>query len=119
ERHALVWGGGYRVTDDRFVNNLNPFVLVPEDERVSIGNIFVQDSIALGDSLTATLGTKLEYSSYTGLDYLPSGRLAWKVSETDMLWAAFRGQCARPRASTATLRFPVSSTRPPISKPRS
>ena len=87
-RHALVWGGGYRLTDDKFVNTLNPFVIDPESDTVSIGNVFLQDSIALREDLTLTVGTKFEYSSYSGLEYLPSARVAWQVSDEDLLWAA-------------------------------
>ena len=87
-RHAIVWGGGYRASNDEFTNRLNPFVVDPKGKTVSIGNVFVQDTIALRDNVALTLGTKLEYSSYSGLEYLPSARVAWQVSETDLLWAA-------------------------------
>ncbi|HEX6958638.1 MAG TPA: TonB-dependent receptor [Ferrovibrio sp.] len=88
DRHAIIWGGGYRLTEDKFINELNPFVLDPESDTVQIGNLFVQDSIALSDDLTLTLGTKLEYSGFTGFEYLPSARVAWQISDTALLWAA-------------------------------
>jgi iron complex outermembrane receptor protein len=87
-RHKIVWGGGYRMTEDKFVNRLNPFVLRPESDTVSIGNVFLQDSIAVTNDITLTLGTKFEYSGYTGFEYLPSARVAWQVTGKDMLWAA-------------------------------
>ena len=36
-RHQLVWGGGYRVQQDRFDNQLNPFVLTPIAARSGKG----------------------------------------------------------------------------------
>src|SRR5690606_30745749 len=53
-----------------------------------ISNLFFQDSIALHSDLTLTVGTKFEYSSYTGLEHLPSIRLAWSVTEDTLLWSA-------------------------------
>jgi iron complex outermembrane recepter protein len=87
-RHEIVWGGGYRLTEDEFINRLNPFVLDPQSDTVQLGNLFVQDGITLSDDLTLTLGTKFEYSGYTGFEYLPSARLAWQVSDTALLWSA-------------------------------
>ena len=87
-RHEIVWGGGYRRTEDLFINTSNPFVLDPETDTIQLGNAFVQDSIALRDDVIVTVGTKFEYSSYTGLEYLPSGRVAWAVSDTVLLWGA-------------------------------
>lgn len=86
--HEIVWGGGYRRTRDKFVNTLNPFVLIPEADTIQLGNFFIQDSIALRNDLTATIGTKVEYSSYTGLEYLPSGRLAWQFADKALVWGA-------------------------------
>jgi iron complex outermembrane receptor protein len=48
----------------------------------------VQDEIALTDRLTLTLAGKLEHNSYTGLEVLPSARLAWRATPTTLLWAA-------------------------------
>lgn len=107
DRHSLVWGGGYRLTDDTFVNTLNPFVLDPESDDVSIGNIFVQDSVSLSDAVTATLGIKLEYSSYTGLEYLPSARVAWQVADDHLLWASVSRAVRTPSRIDRDLEAPL------------
>jgi iron complex outermembrane recepter protein len=88
DRHEVVWGGGYRVFEDEFVNTLNAFTLDPEKDVVQLGNVFAQDSIALRSDLSLTLGLKLEYSSYTGLEHLPSARLAYDLSDRWLLWSA-------------------------------
>src|SRR3546814_8131545 len=59
---------------------LNPFVLDPEEDTIHLANIFAQDSIALREDITLTLGAKVEYSSYTGTEYLPSGRQIGRAS---------------------------------------
>jgi len=87
ERHTLVWGGGYRTSEDEFITP-GPAVLDPAEETVTIGNVFVQDSIALRDDLTLTLGHKLEHSSYSGAEHLPSARLSHQFSPNALLWSA-------------------------------
>ena len=90
-RQSIVWGGGYRVQKDDFptvpVNGENLF-LSPQKRTLDLANIFVQDSISLTETLKLILGTKFEYDPYTGLEPLPSARLSWKITDTNLLWAA-------------------------------
>jgi iron complex outermembrane receptor protein len=88
DRHRIVWGGGYRVHRDEFVNTLNAFVLDPDSATFQLANVFAQDSISVLDDVTFTVGTKFEHSSLSGLEYLPSARLAWHISENAMIWSA-------------------------------
>ncbi len=87
-RHRFVVGAGVRTTSDEFVNDLNPFVLVPEHKRLWIMNIFAQDEMQLSDELALTAGVKLERSSFSGLEILPNLRLAWQPNERTLLWSA-------------------------------
>jgi iron complex outermembrane receptor protein len=87
-RHEVVWGGGYRQIQDEFINTLNIFVLTPPSDTVQLGNIFAQDTVALRDDLKLTAGLKIEYSSYTDFEYLPSARLAYELLDTSLLWSA-------------------------------
>jgi iron complex outermembrane receptor protein len=105
-RHEIVWGGGYRRTKDLFINTLNPFVLDPESDTVQLGNGFVQDSIALREDVTLTIGTKIEYSSYSGLEYLPSGRVAWAISDKALLWGAVSRAVRTPSRIDRDLTWP-------------
>ena len=86
--HAVVWGGGLRRTEDTFRTLNPPNLLNPASRGVTIGNFFVQDQIALRDDLSLTLGLKLEDNSYTELDYMPSARLTWRLSDQHMVWVA-------------------------------
>lgn len=87
-RNAVVWGAGYRVTSDYFINTLNAAVLEPEKRRVELADVFVQDEVTLSPDLTLTLGLKGEHSSLSGTDYMPSVRIAWRPTDRMMWWAA-------------------------------
>jgi iron complex outermembrane receptor protein len=106
EDHQFVWGGGYRRTTDEFANRLNPFVLDPESDTLTLANVFAQDSVKLDPALTLTLGTKLEHSSLSGLEYLPSARIAWQFAEDHMLWSAVSRAVRTPSRIDRNLVFP-------------
>jgi len=63
---------------DRFVNASNPFVLIPESQTLSLTNVFGQDTIALARDLKLILGTKFEYSSFSGWAVMPNVRVGWQ-----------------------------------------
>ena len=87
-RHDLVWGMGYRRTDDDFKNTVQ-LALNPDQRTVETFNAFVQDEITLfEDKLYLTLGTKFEDNEYTGLEAQPSARLLWQANPRHSLWAA-------------------------------
>lgn len=87
-RHDLVIGGEARRWTDDFANFVNAFVLDPPSDANSLASAFVQDQVALTEDLTLTLGLKVENSSYTGVDWMPTGRLAWRVSPRHTVWGA-------------------------------
>jgi iron complex outermembrane receptor protein len=85
--HEVVWGGGYRLAMDR-VENGPAFGFLPGSLDMHWGNVFVQDEIALQDNLHLTTGLKLENNNYTGTEFLPTVRLAWKVTPDQLIWSA-------------------------------
>jgi iron complex outermembrane receptor protein len=106
DRHQLVWGGGYRVIDEKFKNTLNGFTLANPQDTIDLGNVFGQDTIALRDDLNLTLGVKVEYSSYTDFEYLPNVRLAWQVSDRTLLWSAISRAVRTPSRIDRELEAP-------------
>ncbi len=84
----IVLGGGFRHSVEEFTNTVNIFVLRPEKDTQQLANIFVQDSIALGEDVTLTLGNKFEHNSHTGLELMPNARLAWRATDNTLLWSA-------------------------------
>ena len=87
QRHRLVWGAGYRMAFDRLDNGAG-FAFLPGDLNLHWGNAFVQDEIDLTDTLRLVAGAKLEHNNYTGLELLPTLRLAWKPTGSSLAWAS-------------------------------
>jgi iron complex outermembrane receptor protein len=87
--HDLLWGAGYRIQDDDTVN-LAPQTLrfEPPGRRMQLWNLFAQDELALAGDLKLTLGLKAEHNTFTGLEWLPTARLAWQAGPNALLWAA-------------------------------
>lgn len=95
ERHAFAYGGEYRALWDR--NEAGPvYGFLPGDFDSHVASAFLQDEIRLTQSLRLTLGEKLEQNSYTGVESLPSVRLAWKVSPNHLLWGALSRAARAP-----------------------
>jgi len=87
ERHQLLVGAGYRYARDR-VTNTPSQAFLPPDRNLEWSNVFVQDEITLAPAWTATLGAKVERNVYTGNEFLPTARLAWRATPTLFAWTA-------------------------------
>jgi len=86
-RHRLVWGTGYRHGSD----DVQDGILVgfrPTQRSLNWENVFAQDEIQITNTVAVSAGVKLERNDYTGWEYLPSTRLAWKASSGQLLWGA-------------------------------
>ena len=89
DRHQLVFGGGYRHASSELVSNpVYGSFLSPEQETITLANLFIQDQFALTEDLTLTLGVKFEDNSFSGQEWLPNARLAWRRPGGGLLWAA-------------------------------
>ena len=111
--HALLWGGNYRHQRDS-VENLNPaaLALIPPNRRLNLGGMFVQDDVTLARGINLTAGIKFEHNDFTGWEYLPNLRLAWKVADEHLLWGAVSRAV---RAPSRVDRDFYSPGRPPFS----
>jgi len=85
--NRVLWGGGYRYARDS-VQNSAALAFLPADKNLDWANVFVQDEIKLSATVELTAGLKLERNDYTGWEYLPSVRLAWKPAADQLLWTA-------------------------------
>jgi iron complex outermembrane receptor protein len=106
----VVWGAGYRLAQDR-IENGKGFGFLPGDLNMHWGNVFVQDEIDLTGNLRLIAGAKLEHNNYTGLEFLPTLRLAWKPSAASVLWAS---ASRTVRAPSRIDRDFYSPTNPPV-----
>jgi iron complex outermembrane receptor protein len=94
--HSLVWGAGYRHSQDQVTNSTflaftppRPLIgFLPERVNQDWPSLFAQDEVTLRDDLRLTIGARLERNDYTGNEFLPSARLAWKVRPEHLLWTA-------------------------------
>jgi iron complex outermembrane receptor protein len=85
--HRLLWGFGLRHHRDR-VENSPLLAFLPANSTFNRSHVFVQDEIALRPDLDLILGLKLDRNPYTGAESLPNARLAWRLSDSQLLWAA-------------------------------
>ena len=113
ERNDLVWGLGYRLIEDDFVGTPT-LALAPQQKSLQTFSGFVQDEIALvKDRLHLTLGSKIEHNDYTGFEFQPSARLAWKITRQQLLWAAVSRAVRTPSRIDRDLFTPPVTTGSP------
>lgn len=87
-RHNVVLGGGARFTRDSFTPGPGTVFLDPSARTLQTFNVYAQDTVALSEELDLIAGLKLEHNTYTGLEYMPSLRLAWRPDASSLVWAA-------------------------------
>ncbi|APV52270.1 hypothetical protein BWI17_03505 [Betaproteobacteria bacterium GR16-43] len=85
--HQLVWGGGYRRSRDE-IDNYPSQAFLPDRKTLAWTNLFVQDQLSLGSQVDLTIGLKAEHNTYSGQEWLPSARLAWRPANDRLAWAA-------------------------------
>jgi iron complex outermembrane receptor protein len=85
--HTLVWGAQYRLGRDRLENSAY-FAFLPPRLDPHWSSLFAQDEIRLSEPLRLTLGARLERNDYTGWEFLPNARLAWRLGPEHLLWTA-------------------------------
>ncbi|MDP2260772.1 MAG: TonB-dependent receptor [Caulobacter sp.] len=105
-RHHIVWGGGYRSVASEFVPAPGGAFLDPQKQTLTLANAFVTDRIALGSGVSLTLGAKIEDNSFTGGEFLPSVRLAWKRPGGDLVWGAISRASRTPNRIERGLTLP-------------
>jgi len=110
--HKLLWGAGYRHSDD-YIQPGFAFAFVPRSRGLDWANLFAQGEMALSSSVQLTLGVKFESNDYSGVETLPSARLAWKLTERDLAWVALSRAVRAPARldhdirSLGTIPFPI------------
>jgi iron complex outermembrane receptor protein len=78
------------------VQNGVAFGFLPGALDLHWANLFAQDEIRLRDDLQLTAGLKLEENNYTGLELLPTLRLAWKGQASDLAWGSLSRSVRAP-----------------------
>ena len=107
-RHNVVWGLGYRVTGD----NLTPKYsksYVPQQRTDNLFSGFLQDEIKVVNSLSFTLGSKVEHNAYTGFEYEPSAQLAWTLPHRGEIWVSAARAIRQPARADTAIRIDVAT----------
>jgi iron complex outermembrane recepter protein len=87
--HRVLWGLGVRRHADNAENIAAPaLAFLPAYKVLLQSNVFLQDEISITPELDLTLGAKLDRNTYTGTEFLPSARLAWRHRPGAMVWSA-------------------------------
>jgi iron complex outermembrane receptor protein len=118
-RHSLqhlkgrfTWGGGFRHGSDDvqpgMFLGLVPSGFIPSKQQLNWWNVFGQEEFTLTDSLTLTAGLKLEHNDYTGVERLPSVRLAWKAAPNVSVWGAASRAVRAPSRIDRELYLPIT-----------
>jgi iron complex outermembrane receptor protein len=77
-RQDAVAGAGYRFVGEGFAGR-NGYSLTPAIDESSLLTAFVQDEIALlGGRLAVTVGSQVQYDSFSGAGVQPTVRAMWK-----------------------------------------
>jgi iron complex outermembrane receptor protein len=84
---AIVWGGDYRYMEDKF-DNIASIKFLPPLTTQRLASAFVQDTIALSDTVNLIAGTKVEDDPFIAVQFLPSLRMSWKPDDGNLLWAS-------------------------------
>jgi len=88
DRNNFIWGAGSRFYYEDILGTFEASFNDPSSTHY-IFNTFAQDEYAIvRDKVFLTLGSKFEYNDYTGFEFEPSSRIAWHLTDTQMVWAA-------------------------------
>jgi iron complex outermembrane receptor protein len=88
EKQFLVWGINHRAANDEITNPPN-IAFLPADRDLRWTSVFVRDELALRDERVKLIGgLRIEHNSYTGTEVMPTLRLTWKPSTSQLLWAS-------------------------------
>jgi len=114
-RHTIVWGIGYRYTQDD-INNTFTVLFDPEDRQDDLISAFAQDDITITNQIRLTLGTKFEYNDYTGFEIQPNIRLLFKPHDRHSIWTSVSRAVRTPSRSEQDIRVNhmVLSGSPPM-----
>ncbi|HJV24185.1 MAG TPA: TonB-dependent receptor [Aromatoleum sp.] len=94
--HKTIWGGGYRWADDRVDNRSALLAFLPAERRMHWANLFVQHERVLTPQLRLTLGARAGNNNFSGLEFMPNVRLAWKMAPDHLLWSAWSRSVRAP-----------------------
>jgi iron complex outermembrane recepter protein len=99
ENQELLWGGNYRRLSDSM--RALGFVILPSDLAFGLGSVFAQHKLKFADNkLQLTTGLRLEHNHFSGWEYQPNVRLAWRLPNQTVWLSASRATRIPSRLET-------------------
>jgi iron complex outermembrane receptor protein len=78
----------------------------PSSRTVNLYNGFIQDEMTvIEDKLKFTIGSKVEYNDFSGVEFEPSGRFAWTPTKRQTIWGAVSRAVRTPSRLDADVRL--------------
>ena len=88
----IVWGAGERVDEYHITDRIasgSSLLFIPPARTLNLADIFAEDHIPVTDRVQLTSGAEAGGSTrFSGWSPMPNVRLAWKMTDKDLLWAA-------------------------------
>ncbi|PTY02788.1 TonB-dependent receptor [Opitutaceae bacterium EW11] len=107
-RHAVVVGAGFRAMLDD-VRNSDRLAFLPPELTSHLYSLFAQDTVdLLHGALRLTGAVRGEHNDFSGTDWAPSLRLAWRVAPEHSLWTAVSRAVRSPSRIDRDFFVPVS-----------
>lgn len=111
-QHHLVWGLGYRFTNDQLTNS-QTIQFTPLSRVLNLWSGFAQDEITLvPKTVTLTLGSKIEHNDLSGLVVQPNGRLRWTPTDRQTVWASVARAVRTPSRAEDDIRITQTTASP-------
>jgi iron complex outermembrane receptor protein len=107
-RNDVVWGLGARAIDSEYGTGYAMTVL-PNHRFDGLFSAFLQDELKLTDSLSFTIGSKIEHNDFTGPEFEPSAQLLWAPTGKQTVWVSAARAVREPSPSDDDLQDNVSS----------
>ena len=86
-RNDIVAGLGYRLTDQAFTEGYE-VNFGTGHRQDNLFSSFIQDEVRLTNSVSLTMGVKIEHNAYTGIEFEPSLQLVWSPNKRHTIWAS-------------------------------
>jgi iron complex outermembrane receptor protein len=83
----VIWGAGERV-NSYSIGNVGNLLFEPPARNLTIGDVFIQDTIPLSRIFDFTAGFKMEDDPYWGWTPLPDVRASWAIGDRVAVWAS-------------------------------
>lgn len=107
--HELVWGASYRGAHVD-VHNAPAIAFLPAERYLHWSSAFVLDTVALhGDVLKLVAGVRIVDNTYSGVEYMPTLRLAFKPGAQHVVWTALSRAVRTPSRFDRELYTPAQA----------